>query len=365
MTENKEGDVVLVKGKPYTIRYNESQKKALTQPTQPISCIYKGDASAVPAKCCGGSATTMDCVLHGTCVANRLEFDKLRKSQNGVSIRRCDTCQDRRVYVDLLDAPEDTPRVAVAIVIPVRGQLDLLARVIALHRLQQHIKPYFILVDTHPDTDVLLKQFQSEDTWVTSVEPRPWIHLHEVVCDAMQKGFWLSPHTKVLQTHTDCIPISLYSVIDLVLRDQPVVGYQMSIRPPHPVWDYRKMVSHTFTLFDLEKTGMPECNLSKAVEATGTKMEGGWPDTECSFMWSLWQKGFEVGKGIELLGFEMNHTLDKTAHYWHCRSMTCGEMYAKGYYEKAQPWKQETLQKADQLIQEWSNTACVTSTTAE
>jgi hypothetical protein len=255
----------------------------------------------------------------------------------------------------------------VTVGIPVRGQIDLLEWVIRLHRTQVGIKPQFILVDTGSSE----AELQQLSKWVESSEDitmfslgvcDDWQCPAEPVCDALQVIWDNCNTTYLLQTHADCIPASKYAVLDMVMRitaTTPAVGYRMSPRAMHPDWDWRYMLSHTFTMYDRVAVGPLSHSLKECAVATGgTTLDnynkGGWywwPDTECGYTYSLRKKNINT----EIIGPEKNHCLDKTPHYWHCRSIASSALYDTVYYEKAKEWKNECIEQAKQWEKDWSD----------
>jgi hypothetical protein len=317
------------------------------------ACLHLGRLLGhEPANCCGGVQAIHACGYHGHCTP--------------AACRDCREYDQPKPLLARYDLPADP--VEVTIGIPVRGQIDLLSAVLDLHRLQRGIVPRFLLVDTgtlQPELDRLRELAQEPDVTLITLpsDPQP-VHLSQPVCDAMQVIWDACSTALLLQTHSDCLPASPFSVWDLVRQlDQRTVavGYQMSPRREHGHWNYRQMVSHTFTLFDRDRIGDLNHSMLAACSAIGPSAvreyydsrRVNWPDTECGFNHALNQLGYTVGNGIRLLGPERNHTLDKVPHYWHVRSLPSSALYARHYHQRAQGWAAEAIQQAQEWLSSW------------
>jgi hypothetical protein len=352
---------------PHT--YRPKRKRPSSTPSlPPQDCIHLGPVLGYDQPGCCGAVAIHACSVH-----------------QQTTKHACIGCPDRdkrppiTLHTELLNEP-----VPVTIGIPTRGSLDLLPYIIALHRLQVSIVPRFLIVDTGStgdDRERLREIANAPDIELIElgVVDRP--HKSEPVCIAMQVIYDMCQTRLLLQTHSDCVPASRFAVTDLAHRWQrgvDVIGYQMSARRRHPIWDHRRMVSHTFTLFDRESINaavknttagnetrsvcdgyvtLNHCMRAACAAAGGDCLQEyhdgnrvNWPDTECGFNWPLQQ----IRARIELLGHEQNHTLDRVPHYWHVRSLPSAALYASGYHRRALDWQRETREQAESWLREWA-----------
>ena len=58
-------------------------------------CLYMGGRVPVGKLGCCGEVNARKCGLHGLCATTKQDFDNIRTVQNGISLKRCDTCPDR------------------------------------------------------------------------------------------------------------------------------------------------------------------------------------------------------------------------------------------------------------------------------
>lgn len=326
----------------------------------PVPCALRGPVAG-QVSCCG-SPSVYACSRHRQCVLTRQQWDAARSAASSTTSKPpkcCELCRD-------VDVGPNTP---VTIAIPVRSEIELLAASLRLHRAQVGITPRFVLVDTGTvadELDHLHRLAESPDVLLLSDVRDHWDHPSDPVCAAMELAQQHAHADYMLATHSDCIPCARHSVLDMLNRcnsQTPAVGYQMSPRRDHDVWDYRRMLSHTFTMFHLptcRAAGM-RWDMRPACAATGTMDEYvsetrvNWPDTECGFNWWLWQAGLTPeSRRIQIIGREENFTFDKTAHYWHVRSLVGSRLYEPHHYAKACRWKQEALRQATEWEQVWT-----------
>lgn len=307
-------------------------------------CLHLGQYVGADQSGCCGAVSIYQCAVHGVCTKER-----------------CKSCPERDSipFVELLTELPDGDPVGITVGIPVRGQVDLLEWVIKLHRRQRGVIPQFILADTGSSAEELATMREwaksSPDIELVELGVIQAPHASEPVCVAMQAIYDRCQTRYLLQTHSDCLPASHYAMWDVVsrLKDYAAVGYRMSERKPHPVWDWRRMLSHTFTGFDRQAIGPLSHSMRPACEAVGQLAayesgNPGWPDTEVGFNAGL------TGKPVQFLGPEQNCCLDKTPHYWHVRSLPSSALYAAGYHAKALEWKKEAIQQAERWLAEWS-----------
>lgn len=334
------------------------------QPVEPFHCLHLGPhAGDEPCTCGSASTVAIYCcnLLKRCCPGN--DAEKIQGWMGARLPQNCGSCALRNQAQPIVPPTAPVEPIPVTIGIPVAGQIELLAWVLKLHRLQRGVVPRFILADTlTPESELpaLQRLAESPDVTLLTIPRRKCAHTSEPVCDAMQAIYDACETDLLLQTHGDCLPANPWATWDVVRQcsqASPVVGYQMSQRPTHKVWDWRRMVSHTFTAFHRISLGPLEHSMHTAANATGTLAElqacgkSGWPDTESGFGHSLMIQNISP----KLIGPELNATLDKTPHYWHVRSLASSAMYSANYFAKALAWKAEAIEQAELWLREWSN----------
>ncbi len=233
-----------------------------------------------------------------------------------------------------------------------RGCTQMLSAIVRLYQLQRGVNVQFLWADNgcNAEERELLESLPGR---VLTVPQREYQHTSEPVCDAMQVIYDACDTDLLLQTHSDVLPADPWAVYDVAIQAMsagtPVVGYQMSPRSQSPDW--QRMASHTFTVFNRRAIGILNHSMADACKESGLdiRRQGGWPDTENGFNHFLTAKGITP----RLLGRERNNELDKTPHYWHCRSLTCSSIFSPKYHAQAQEWVTEALQQAQQWFGTW------------
>jgi hypothetical protein len=234
-----------------------------------------------------------------------------------------------------LNTPEPLPTV-----------IDLLRR--------QTIRPYILIIDTGSDDDLCkkLEHLRADDVEIHYLKSHAYLHPSAPVTAAMDVAFALCQTAYLFATHTDVFLRRQDLLETLLLKNQAVVGYEMSPRPGTNAW--KGVVSHTATLFDMRLMRYHGItwNLLRYFERGHPRKEvPGWPDTESGLAICL----KEADLAPLFIGRDQNLIRHTDHHIDHCRSYTGAKLYCAGTQleETAHHQMQTALIEAQQRIEDW------------
>jgi len=218
------------------------------------------------------------------------------------------------------------------------------------------VQPYVLIIDTgsSPQTVRVLEKLRQPNVEVHCIQAHAFRHTSAPVTTAMDVAFALCRQQYLFCTHTDVFPRRrdlLEWLISLCREDQPVVGYEMSPRPPTQRW--RNVVSHTCTLLHmptLRRHGVTWSFERYWESGEAEPRQHGYPDTEQPFDRCLRKAGIYP----YLIGHEPNDYY-KDDNIEHVRSWTGLKRLTPNDPRTAQRYSQLhwALQAARQRIQLW------------
>ena len=207
--------------------------------------------------------------------------------------------------------------------------LPLLLELLAL----QTVRPYVVVLDTGSSPDVVrrLEALRRPDVEIHYLRGHAFAHSSAPVTTAMDLAFALCRTPHLFCTHSDVFPRRrdlLEWLLGLCREDQPVVGYEMSPRPPSQAW--RNVVSHTCTMLHMPTMRRVGASWSfeRYWESGGPRemLANGFPDTEQPFDRCLRRAGVFP----YLIGHEDNYRRFTDANIDHVRSLSGLRLYNRG-----------------------------------
>ncbi len=203
--------------------------------------------------------------------------------------------------------------------------LPVLLELLAL----QTVRPYVLLIDTGSSPAVVrrLEALRRSDVEVHYLRAHGYRHSSAPVTTAMDVAFALCRTPYLFCTHSDVFPRRrdlVERLLGLCRDDQPVVGYEMSPRPPTSGW--RNVVSHTCTM--LHMPTMRRIGATWSFErywesGKAHPQQHGYPDTEQPFDRCLRRAGVYP----YLIGHDTNARRYVDDNIDHVRSLSGLELY--------------------------------------
>lgn len=247
----------------------------------------------------------------------------------------------------------------VTAVVPVLDTPEELEIVVGLLRLQTE-RPYILIVDTGslPENWQRIEALQAADVEVHRIASNGWIHASDPVAVAMDLATSRCATPFLFGTHSDCFLRRREVLADMMAlcETHKAVGYEISPRR-HPDW--KGMLGHTCTMFHVATLDKINAGWSlrrlctqhglKHIESANGYLN--WPDTELLINYQLRAAGITP----YIMGGEANMARNQNADFDHCRSFTCGKLYAMtNYQKKVAGWMVEAKREARQRIAAWS-----------
>lgn len=248
----------------------------------------------------------------------------------------------------------------VCVAIPVLNTPETLEPLLTLLRMQT-VRPFVMLIDTGSNDQNLSKiqSFSSEDVEVHSLRFNGVKHPSDFPAIAMDFAFSACRSPFLFATHADCYPRRkdlLESFLTMCPKKSPVVGYEIT---PRAHKDWKGMVSHTATMYDMKTMdmigfGWSLRRLAHMVDINDhspVPTRPNWPDTEILGNYIL--RHYDIKP--HLVGSEENFSRTQDENIDHFRSFTSGKMYSPEYFKQAKGWFASAKKDAEERIKEWSN----------
>ena len=235
--------------------------------------------------------------------------------------------------------------------------LPVLLELLAL----QTVRPYVLLIDTGSSPEVVrrLEALRRPDVEIHYLRAHAYAHSSAPVTTAMDVAFALCRTPYMFCTHSDVFPRRrdlLEWLLGLCREDQPVVGYEMSPRPPTSGW--RNVVSHTCTMLDMRV--MRRAGVTWSFErywesGEAAPQQDGYPDTEQPFDRCLRRAGIFP----YLIGHDANHVRLVDDNIDHVRSLSGLNLYnAESELHRRCHWNlNRALAEAQARIRAWRKEA--------
>lgn len=255
----------------------------------------------------------------------------------------------------------DTPELVSAVVDTLRAQSE---------------RPYILVVDTGSlsENRAALEAMEADDLETLFLRPRAWRCTSEPVSVAMDCAFARCQTELLYATHVDVF-LKRRDFVAWLARQcdarTPAVGYQMS---PREKWGndlWRRILSHTATIFHMPTMrrigGL--WSMTAAFERLGLPAvqpyETGWPDTEVNLGLTLLEHGIGVRwvgdpvpgpndpPSVLMIGTEENQPYEDE-NLEHIRSTTSHRLYDEDVARSREQLLAEAIRRAQQRAQEWN-----------
>ncbi len=246
----------------------------------------------------------------------------------------------------------------VCVAIPVLNSPETIDLILELLRLQT-IKPYILIIDTG-STAKNYKKFEklrADDLEVHSIRLNGVRHPSDPVSMAMDMAFALCRSKYMFCTHNDCFLMRqnvLEEMVNLCKTKSAVVGHRLT---PRAHEDWYTHVGHTCLMLDMVVmdrigAGWSQRRIMRHLGVEDYSPSGdreNFPDTEVCLNYICKANGIIP----YFTGTEENDVRNTDSYIDHCRSMTCGRLYAEDKWAKHEYELKEAMERAAERVELW------------